>query len=307
MPKSFTAESIRAATDCLTQAGYRVIRPLEFRDTYSETRPPEKLVSVAILDTETTGTNTAKDKIIELGIVFVEICQESGQAFRVTKVFDELEDPGMPIPPESTKIHNITNAMVAGKRINDAEVNALMANVALVVAHNAQFDRAFVEQRFPVFQEKYWACSHRQVPWSVEGIGSAKLEFLAYHFGFHFPGHRASNDCHALLEVLQQPLPASGDMAMKVLLTNARRPEIKVSALGSPFESKDALKERGYRWNADDKVWATSVAKQDLEAEVSWLKENIYRGKGFRLAQETMTGKNRFSNRAGNIETVWYD
>ena len=94
---------------------------------------------------------------------------------------------------------------------------------------------------------------------------------------------------------------------MKVLLTNARRPEIKVSALGSPFESKDALKERGYRWNADDKVWATSVAKQDLEAEVSWLKENIYRGKGIRLAQEIMTGKNRFSNRAGNIETVWYD
>ena len=155
MPKSFTAESIRAATDCLTQAGYRVIRPLEFRDTYSETRPPEKLVSVAILDTETTGTNTAKDKIIELGIVFVEICQESGQAFRVTKVFDELEDPGMPIPPESTKIHNITNAMVAGKRINDAEVNALMANVALVVAHNAQFDRAFVEQRFPVVSDRH--------------------------------------------------------------------------------------------------------------------------------------------------------
>ena len=94
---------------------------------------------------------------------------------------------------------------------------------------------------------------------------------------------------------------------MKILLTNARRPEIKVSALGSPFDSKDALKERGYRWNADRKVWATSVPKPDLDAEVFWLKIAVYGGKGFLLEQEVMTGKNRFSNRAGNAETVRYD
>lgn len=302
-----TPNAIRLATDCLTQAGYRVVRPLEIRSSYSDAPRPNKLIQVAILDTETTGTNPGKDKLIELGIVFVEICPETGQAFRVTHVFDELEDPGIPIPPESTKIHHITDDMVAGKRINDADIDALMASVSLVVAHNAEFDRGFVEQRFPVFQEKFWACSFKQVPWSEEGVGSAKLEFLAYHCGFHFTGHRASNDCHALLEVLQHPLPTSGEMAMNALLNNARRPEIKISALGSPFESKDALKERGYRWNAEKKVWATHVQKSALDAEVDWLREHVYSGKGFRLEQETMTGKNRFSARPGHSETVRYE
>lgn len=89
------------------------------------------------------------------------------------------------------------------KRINDAEVESLLADVSLVIAHNAGFDRVFVESRFPIFATKAWACSFKQIPWSEEGISSGKLEFLAYNCGFHFTGHRASTDCHALLEVLQ--------------------------------------------------------------------------------------------------------
>ena len=84
------------------------------------------MITVAILDTETTGTNQAKDKIIELGFVLVEICPETGQAFRVIKVFNEHEDPGFPIPEESTRIHHINDEMVACKRIDDAEVEALI-------------------------------------------------------------------------------------------------------------------------------------------------------------------------------------
>ena len=137
-------------------------------------------------------------------------------------------------------------------------------------------------------------------------MGSASLEFLAYRCGFHFTGHRATTDCHALLEVLQEPLPNSGSIAMQVLLQNARIPEIKVTALGSPFESKDVLKERAYRWNAEKKVWAKSIPKQDVDDEVAWLKTSVYAGKGFRLELEKMTAMNRFSNRPGAIEVLKY-
>ncbi|MEI7614541.1 MAG: 3'-5' exonuclease [Betaproteobacteria bacterium] len=300
-------EQVALVTDWLSRANYRVIRPLQTRTSFSTNQPPEKLITVAILDTETTGINQAKDKIIELGMVLVEICPESGQAYRVTKVFDELEYPGMPIPEESTRVHHITDEMVAGKRIDDAEVEALMASVSLVVAHNAGFDRVFVEERFPIFATKAWACSFRQIPWSEEGMGSASLEFLAYRCGFHFTGHRATTDCHALLEVLQETLPTSGSLAMQVLLQNARIPEIKVTALSSPFETKDVLKERSYRWNAEKKAWAKSIPKQVLEEEVAWLKASVYSGKGFRLELEKMTAMNRFSNRPGAIEVVKYE
>ena len=302
-----TRDQIKLVTDWLGRADYRVVRPLEIRSTYSEDQPPEKVITVAILDTETTGTNQARDKIIELGIVFVEICPASGTAYRVTRVFNELEDPGMPIPEESTRIHHITDDMVAGKRINDAEVEALIANVSLVVAHNAGFDRVFVESRFPIFATKAWACSFKQIPWSEEGISSGKLEFLAYNCGFHYTGHRASTDCHALLEVLQNPLPTSGNLAMQTLLQNARLADIKVSALGSPFESKDVLKERNYRWNADKKVWAKDIPQTSIDDEVTWLGEAVYSGKSFKLEFEKMTAMNRFSSRPGQVEVVKYD
>ncbi len=302
-----TPEHIRQVTDWLAKGDYRVIRPLAVRRSFSDGPPPPRLITAAILDTETTGTHPERDKLIELGMVLVELCPESGQVYRVLEVFDELEDPGIPIPEESTRIHHITDAMVAGKRIDDGAVEALLATVAVVIAHNAGFDRKFVEQRFPIFATKAWACSWAQVPWSEEGIGSSKLEFLAYASGFHYTGHRAVTDCHALLEVLQHPLPTSKAKAMQVLLQNARLPEIRVSALASPFETKDRLKERGYRWNGDKKVWAKDVQKHGLEEEVSWLRDFVYGGKGFRLEQEKLTPMNRFSARAGATEIVRYD
>lgn len=300
-------EQIRQVSDWLAQANYKVIRPLEIRSAYCDGPAPEKLITVAVLDTETTGISPARDKVIELGIVFVEICPLTGQAYRITQVFNELEDPGMPIPEESTKVHHITDEMVAGKRIDDAEVESLLASVSLIVAHNAGFDRVFVEQRFPIFASKPWACSFQQIPWSEEGFGSAKLEFLAYQCGFHYTGHRASTDCYALLEVLQQTLPVSNKKAMQVLLENARQPDVRVSALGSPFESKDLLRERGYRWNAEQRVWAKNVPSTRLDEEAAWLKTFVYQGKSFRLEHEKITAKNRFSNRPGPTEVLKYE
>ena len=118
-----STEELNLALKCLQSANYRVIRPLEIRDSFSSAPPPEKLITVAILDTETTGTNSNKDKIIELGIVFVEVCPKTGQAYRVVRVFDELEYPGMPIPEESTRIHHITDEMVREKRSTTPKLN----------------------------------------------------------------------------------------------------------------------------------------------------------------------------------------
>lgn len=298
---------VALVAEWLDQGGYRIIRPLQTRDFYSTDARPEKLITVAILDTETTGTIVGKDKVIELGMVLVEVCPKTGKAYRVIRTFDELEDPGFPIPEESTRIHNITDAMVTGKRIADADVEEALSTVSLVIAHNARFDRPFVEQRFPIFATKAWACSFAEIPWIEEGIGSAKLEFLAYRFGFHYAGHRASTDCHALLEVLQNPLPTSGMLAMQRLLENAREPEIKVSALGSPFETKDLLRERGYRWNAEKRAWAKNVQKKNFEEEIAWLRNFVYGGKGFRLEQEKVTAMNRFSARPGETEIVRHE
>ena len=278
--------------DWLKAKDYRVTRPFVERTFYSDAPRPAKLIKAAILDTETTGTNLATDRIIELGIVIVEYCPETGQVYGVLETFDELEYPDMPIPPESTTIHGITDDMVLGKKINDEYVEALMADVTLVIAHSAFFDRGFVESRLPLFMKMSWACSYAQVPWKAEGMGSSGLEFLAYRFGFHYAGHRASIDCHALLEVLQSALPASGVKVMKMLLEKARIPEIKIWALNAPFDNKDKLKERGYRWDAERKIWNISMSQADLPMETEWLKTEVYSNRGFKLELEKVDSFN---------------
>lgn len=295
--KTMDCFDLDSAVESIKSLGFKVIRPLTPRICYTNLPPPDKLLKAAILDTETTGLNLGADKIIELGIVIVEYCPETGHMYRVLNTYNELEDPGMLIPSESTKIHGITDDNVRGKRMSDAEVEALMADVALVIAHNAAFDRGFVEVRFPFFKEKAWACSLMQIPWKGEGFNTSNLEFLAYRFGFHFSAHRASDDCFALLEVLNSELPVSGTNVLKMLLDAARTSDIKLWALNTPYEAKDKLKKRGYRWDDVRRMWFTTVLQEEVALETDWLKSKVYENRAFQIEREEMDAYNRFSTK----------
>ncbi len=120
---------------------YKVLRRLVTR-THFHDLPAAGLKRGAIVDTETTGVDAAHDEIIELGMVAYSYDASSGQVHRVLETISELEQPSKPIPPETTKVHGITDDMVHGKRIDDAKVAAMLSGVDLVIAHNAAFDRA---------------------------------------------------------------------------------------------------------------------------------------------------------------------
>jgi DNA polymerase-3 subunit epsilon len=257
------------------------------------------------VDTETTGTDHAVDKVIELAVVVFEYCAATGAVGRVLGVYDGLEDPGMPIPASSTAIHGITDAMVAGQRIDDGSVASLLDGVGLVIAHNAGFDRKFLEPRLPVFASLPWACSWAEVPWSEAGIESSKLEYLAYRYGFFFEGHRAEIDCRALLAVLRRPFGESGASALKVLLESARAPSFRLWAMNSPFESKDVLRKRGYWWEAAKRCWYGEFrSREEIEDELAWLKETVFGGKSVALELEEFDAKTRYSLRDGKREKV---
>lgn len=278
---------------------YRVLRRLKPRREFGHKRQGE-IAKVLILDTETTGLDSSKDRLIELALILVDVDKATGLPLQVQEVFDELEDPGRPIPAEATRVTGITDAMVAGKRLNEARVAELMAGVDLVIAHNARFDRGFMENRLPAFAYLPWACSVSEIDWQAQGRGSAKLEFLAHELGFFYDAHRAEMDCHALLAVLAAPLPNTGETGLARLLAAAQATSYRVQATGSPFSSKDALRARGYRWDAERKVWHTQVGNPAaLEAECEWLKKDVYGGRSARIDIERQTALERFSSRAG--------
>lgn len=58
-----------------------------------------------VLDTETTGTDTAKDRIVEIGF---QVWTAEG----MTKEWRSLVNPGIPIPEAATKVHGITDEHV---------------------------------------------------------------------------------------------------------------------------------------------------------------------------------------------------
>lgn len=280
---------------------YKVIRRITPRKAFAE-NDGRALLKGVVVDTETTGTNPEGDAIIELGMVLFEFDPQTGLAFNILGSFDELEDPGFPIPPDSTAVHGITDEMVKGKKIDDNNVSQFLDDVSIVIAHNAKFDRVFLEKRLPIFESLPWVCTFAQIDWNREGLGSAKLDYIAYQYGFFYDAHRAEVDCFALLEILQKPLPKSKGLVLQSLLQSLHQKSYTVYAVGSPFETKDILKAKGYRWNGDKKCWHNTLTGDEaIKSEVVWLKENVYGGKSAKIEIEVMNSLTRFSNRSGNL------
>src|SRR5262245_28080435 len=100
-----------------------------------------------------------------------------------------------------------------------------------------------------LFRNFNLGCFFTQIPLRERGHEGVKLGYLLNDYGRFHNGHRAINDCQALLYLLAQPLAHSKRLAMSVLLENARKPQYQLWAENAPFDFKDLLRNRGYRWN----------------------------------------------------------
>jgi DNA polymerase-3 subunit epsilon len=288
-----------------SHADYRVLRRLVPRLQFEAAASSAEAgtARLLILDTETTGLSHARDKIMELALLRVDVDRATGQPVGPVLVYDGLEDPGQPIPPEVQAITGINDDMVRGQQLDAARIAELLDGVDLVVAHNAGFDRPFVEARLPAFAAKAWACSFADIDWKGEGRGSSKLESLALQLGLFYDAHRAEMDCHALLAVLQAELPAAKRTGLAQLLQVAPALRYRLQATGAPFDAKDALKDRGYRWDAAQKVWHTRLDDAALlDAEADWLKAEVYGQRSARVQVEALDALVRYSGRAGAID-----
>ncbi|MCZ8254372.1 MAG: 3'-5' exonuclease [Polaromonas sp.] len=278
---------------------YRVLRRL-VPATRFDHAPTGPVARVVILDTETTGLDPSKDKVIELALVCVSVDVQTGQPTGPVEVYDGLQDPGMPMPKIAREITGITDAMLAGQQLDGARIDSLLAGADLVIAHNAGFDRPFVEDILPHTRELNWACSFAEIDWTAAGHSSAKLSYLASALGWFYDAHRAEMDCHALLTVLLAELPGMGASGLTQLLAGANTPSYRLQATGAPFAAKDLLKTRGYRWDSQGKVWHTRLGGDAaLQAECEWLQEAVFAGRAAKLQWERHDAKSRYSARAG--------
>ncbi|AYO81041.1 3'-5' exonuclease [Methylobacterium brachiatum] len=284
----------------LEQTGdYRVLRRLTPRATYDQTADAAVARGV-FLDLETTGLDPAMHEVIEIALVPFTYSAD-GQILNVEEPYCSFQDPFMPISPEITKLTGITPEMVQGSMIDVAEVERIIADASWICAHNSRFDRPFAEQITPAFARKRWACSLTQVPWKEEGFGGAKLGYLLADLGFFASFHRAHEDCLAAIEILSRRLPKSETTAFAKLIEAAEAPVYRVWASLAPFERKDALKARGYRWNGTPnpgrpKAWYRDLPEDLVGLEFEYLRREIY-GYDADILITEVTPYDRFSNR----------
>lgn len=295
---TFEAELHAIALRCSTE--FRVLRKLARRDYCEKPLGPRAKIGL-IVDVETTGLDTSPDgdEVIEVGLLKFAYTP-AGVILGVIGQRTSFHQPSKPIPALVKRLTGISDELVQGKRLDVPAIEAFAADAEIVIAHNAAFDRRFLERVCPIFANLPWACSQTQVRWFEEGMEGTKLFYLAYHHRFYFDGHRSIDDCFALLEILEQPLPESGQTALAQLLDAVRRPTLRVYALGLPYDLKDLVRARGYRWSngADGRprAWHRDVAADEVEAELAFL-DDLDRGEVLEPLVMELDAFVRFSDR----------
>lgn len=257
----------------------RVLRRLDVREGFTGEGVDEGASVCVIVDVETTGLDHGSDAMIQFAMRRFRY-DADGVITRIGASHSFLEDPGRPIPPEITRLTGIEDADVAGRRFPDEDVVWALTRASIVVAHNAAFDRKWIERRFPDAAGLAWACSMADVPWPRFGLDGRKLGFLGMQCGFFYDAHRADVDVDAVIALLRHRVDEdgadAGRTAMSVMMANARADSWLISAVGASFDVKDRLRARGYRWNPAAKVWAKEVRDDERLAEEFWLAAHVY-------------------------------
>ena len=277
---TFSAEGRdeRAAEALSSHPDYRVLRRLmpvtAFHD--ADPRAPSR-IGVAV-DVETTGLDRETDRIIELAVQRFRF-DGLGRVIQVGAPRVWREDPGIPINPRITKLTGLTADDLAGQVIDEAAAAEILSSADIIVAHNAAFDRPFIDRRLPAIAGKPWACSMAELDWLELGFDGRALAHLVSQCGWFYEGHRAENDILALIYLLAHGLP-DGETILAKLIACSEKPTYRVNAIDAPFDAKDRLKSRGYRWDSALRFWWKAIEEADKEAEEVWLLSDVYAGHG---------------------------
>ena len=227
---------------------------------------------LVLLDTETTGTDYKTNEIIELAFVVVTYNVRWNTIISIDDVYDGFNQPSEPISDEITQITGITNEMVAGKHVTyDSFKDRLPKGKYLIVAHNAGFDRKFVDKAVPELADKPWADSLTEIDWGKKGCHKKNLETLMYKLGYFYNAHRAVNDCLALGAVIHY------NEAVQELYNNALQNTIEVHIKVS-YDNRIFVKNLGMKFDGDKRTWYKSyTSAQQWEEDREYLNtHNIF-------------------------------
>ncbi len=157
--------------------------------------------SFTVFDTETTGLEPRINRVVEAGAIRFDVRG-------INSRFNVLINPGVPMPPEVTKINGITDAMLKGQP--DASVAipdfARFLGTTVLIAHNAPFDVNFINAELSRIGKP--SLTNKVVDTRIfaremfPGLPKYALQDLAQRFGITAKeAHRAEDDARVCMEL----------------------------------------------------------------------------------------------------------
>lgn len=157
---------------------------------------------MVFVDIETNGLNHIRGRVIEVAAIRVE-------EDRITRVFNQLIDPGTELPYYITNLTGITTNDLKGAQTFRSVARELhdILSGAVFVAHNVRFDYSFLKQEFKraglTFLPRQ-LCTVKLSRTLYPDQKSHKLQSLIDRHGFAYQKrHRAYDDAHVLWQFVR--------------------------------------------------------------------------------------------------------
>ena len=219
--------------------------------------------TVGFVDTETTGTSPDEDEVVELGLVVASVETATGKIARAEPARTWLRRPAIALSAHVRAINGIEEADLERPTWDAGEIEAALGGCEWLIAHNAGFDRDFVERFAPAGARARWACTLRDADWGRRGMAKRSLEWLCANAGLWYGAHRAGEDARACA-ALTQIARGSGDEGRLLgeIIEHAGRPStmIGVEARVWPGDAVNAaLRREGLRHDPRQRTWWTDA------------------------------------------------
>lgn len=137
----------------------------------------------------------------------------------------------------------------------------LVAEVSLIVPHNAAFDRTMLKRYTGIFEQERWACSMLDYDWKADGAPNLGLQSLTWAHGYVPQPHRALNDVAALACLLAAAAPDQRRYLTHIY-ERATAPEVQL--ILNPNGRYDRgfrqfCREVGFRLRYEHFVWTKTI------------------------------------------------
>ena len=135
-------------------------------------------MTVRCIDIETTGTDPARDAIVEIGAV--DLRRDN----TITNFRETLVNPGVLVPPAASAVHHLIDVDLAeAPPLADAIDQFKGADA--YIAHNCSFERSLLDRHLG--GDPIWVCTYKCALRVWPDLASHGNQALRYHFGFINP------------------------------------------------------------------------------------------------------------------------